>query len=116
MNLRVRRDTRRATTAGAVARAEYRSLMTAQGEIGDRRLLDGGISASAVVMFVRDTPLVVGDRSLVLLELEITTAGAEPYRVRHRTLGDGLRPGVTVPVRVDPVDRDLVTIDGSARG
>ena len=58
---------------------------------------------------VRTTGAMLDDNPEADLELRVAVDGSEPYIVSHRqviaraAIG-GFRPGVTVPVRVDPRD------------
>lgn len=69
---------------------------------------------TATIDAVRETG---GDGVEATLELDLTVTvdGGAPYTVTHRqaiaaALAASLRPGTTVPVRVDPDDRQSLTI------
>ncbi|MDX6726413.1 MAG: hypothetical protein QOK49_1218 [Baekduia sp.] len=81
-----------------------------QAEASRSRRSVHGRPAAATIHAVRDTGGPVDDDPTVELELSVVLEGEAPYVVTHReTLSRvamaGLRPGATIPVRVDPDDR-----------
>lgn len=80
-----------------------------------QHLMARGRVATATITAVRDTGTAINDHPTVELDLSVALDGAPPYAVTHRqtisrTAMDGLQPGATVPVRVDPDDRASLTI------
>lgn len=74
-----------------------------------------GRPATATITAIRDAGATIDDHPTVELDLAVSLDGAEPYAVTHRqTISrialPSLRPGATVPVRVDPADRTSLTI------
>ena len=72
-------------------------------------LLRTGRVGRATVATVRQTGNFVNDDPECELELQVSVDGETPYRVLHRqalaaVALPGLRPGASVPVRVDPDD------------
>ncbi len=89
----------------------------------DRRLIAGGIPATALVLEVRDTGVTINHVNAVLeARLQVTIPGQEPYETTAEvTLGrmswGALQPGMTVAVKVDPKNPLRVAIDwGGGRG
>jgi hypothetical protein len=75
----------------------------------DPGLTRTGRLGTATIDAVRETSVAIE------LDLTVTVDGGAPYAVTHRqavapTAVRTLRPGVTVPVRVDPTDRSSLTI------
>lgn len=73
------------------------------------RLLQVGSVGRARVLTMRDTGVTVNDNPEAELELCVEIDGRDPYRVKHtqvisRVALGGFMPGVTIPVRVDPLD------------
>lgn len=72
------------------------------------RLVRGGVPAMATILSVRDSGTMVNNQPRLVLEVEITPQnGQPPYRfetkkvVGHSSLAM-MRPGVSLPVSVDP--------------
>jgi hypothetical protein len=79
------------------------------------RLLQVGQVGRALVIALRSTGVVVNDNPEAELELSVAVDGREPYRVTHtqvisKIAIDGFRPGVTIPVRIDPLDPNNVLV------
>jgi hypothetical protein len=83
-------------------------IATAQSRQRDaRRLIATGLIAEATILRVRETGAVLGDKLVVEFELLVRRDDDAPYRVGHCQIVSPhviaqLRPGMTVPVRVDP--------------
>jgi hypothetical protein len=80
-----------------------------------QHLMANGQPGSATITALRDTGVTVNDNPTVELDLSVSVDGAEPYAVTHRqTISriaiPSFQPGATVPVRVDPVDRQSLII------
>ena len=90
-------------------------LWAQRGSSADRRLYKHGYEGWAVITSVREVggPDVAGE--LAELELRLTVPGSAPYAGRlvrqldpyERTV---LVPGATVPIRVDPKNRDHIML------
>jgi hypothetical protein len=79
------------------------------------RLLQVGYVGRARVLAFRGTGVVVNENPEAELELCVALDGREPYRVTlkqviSRVALGGFQPGVTVPVRVDPLDLNNVLV------
>jgi hypothetical protein len=107
------------TSLACVAAAGWWATWRAQHE--HHRVLSGGVPASAVIIRVWRTGILVkspGGGSLTQLgfELEVLPADARPYRVRTTKLVAGLdmvtmHPGIHVDVRYDPFHPSRVAIE-----
>jgi hypothetical protein len=80
-----------------------------------QHLMANGQAGSATITALRDTGVTINDNPTVELDLSVTVDGTEPYAVTHRqTISriaiPSFQPGATVPVRVDPVDRQSLII------
>jgi hypothetical protein len=74
-----------------------------------RRLLQVGHPGRATIVAVRNTGTMLDDNPEKEMELRVAVGGAEPYLVTHRQVISRIalaafQPGVTLPVRVDPLD------------
>jgi hypothetical protein len=87
---------------------------------GVRRVLRSGVPAKATVIGMSETGAVrwarKGTRHQVTCELEVCPADGTPYRARavqfvSEAFEDGLRPGATIAVRVDPDVPKHVALD-----
>jgi hypothetical protein len=87
---------------------------------GVRRVLRSGVPATATVIGMAETGAVrwapQGTRHQVTCELEVCPADGTPYRARavqfvSESFEDGLRPGASVAVRVDPHVPGHVALD-----
>jgi hypothetical protein len=80
-----------------------------------QQLMANGQAGSATITAIRDTGMTINDNPTVELDLSVTVNGAEPYAVTHRQTISRIaiasfQPGATVPVRVDPADRQSLII------
>jgi hypothetical protein len=80
-----------------------------------QHLMVNGRAGSATITAIRDTGMTINDNPTVELELAVTVDGADPYAVTHRqTISriaiPSFQPGATVPVRVDPADRQSLIV------
>ena len=76
---------------------------------GQAMLYQTGIQGSATVVSVADTGMFVNEAPVLLLELQVSVPGREPYTVTHKQLVShaalaNFQPGKTFPVRVSPQD------------
>jgi hypothetical protein len=88
--------------------------MQAEGQKAQHLMLNGR-AASATITAVRDTGVTINDNPTVEFELAVIVEGGDPYAVTHRqTISriaiPSFQPGATIPVRVDPVDRQSLMI------
>src|SRR3954463_12388684 len=73
-------------------------------------LMAGGRPGSATITAVRDTGMTINDSPTVEFDLAVAVDGDAPYAVTPRQTISRLaipsfQPGATIPVRVDPADR-----------
>jgi hypothetical protein len=78
-------------------------------------LMANGRPGSATITAVRDTGLTINDNPTVEFDLAVALDGGAPYDVTHRqTISriaiPSFQPGATIPVRVDPADRQSLMI------
>lgn len=78
-------------------------------------LMANGRHGSATIQALRDTGLTIDDHPTVEFDLSVELEGAAVYGVTHqqtiaRIAIPSFRPGATVPVRVDPMDRHSLII------
>jgi hypothetical protein len=83
-----------------------------------RRLMKTGLPGRATIKEVRDTGVTINNSPQVKLILEVKNTLGQTYEVSIRTLvsriNPGLyRPGMQVPVKIDPVNEKNVVIDTS---
>ncbi len=83
----------------------------------NRRLLQSGESAAAVILELRDTGVSVNDNPQVELVLDVLPANRSPFRATARTLISRLQtsqvqPGMQVLVKYDPNDLTNVALAG----
>jgi hypothetical protein len=88
--------------------------MQAEGQKAQHLIVNGRI-ASATITAVRDTGITINDNPTVEFDLAVAVDGSDPYAVTHRqTISriaiPSFQPGATIPVRVDPVDRQSLMI------
>jgi hypothetical protein len=81
----------------------------------DLGMVRPGRLGTATIDAVREIALPDGAGTTMEFDLTVSVDGSGPYPVRHRqavarTLAPSLQAGATIPVRVDPVDRLLLTI------
>jgi hypothetical protein len=81
-------------------------------------LLQTGTPAKASVKSMQDTGTLVNFNPQIILELEVTVEGKDPYPVQLSTpipqmMLAQITPGKTVGVRVDPADPSSLAIDWS---
>lgn len=84
-------------------------------------LLQTGVPGKGVVAGLTDTGMEVNMNRVVEIAMDVSADGAETYRT---TVREGVSPmmmpqiqlGNTVPVRIDPEDRDRVTLDWARYG
>jgi hypothetical protein len=82
------------------------------------RLRKTGLPGKAIIMEVRDTGVTINNSPQVKLLLEIKNSLGQKYTTTIRTLVSRLqplmyRPGMTIPVLIDPKDDNKVVIDTS---
>jgi len=94
--------------------------MALQAEIqGQQALLNSGTPGKATIKNFTDTGTLVNFNPQVVLDLEVTVAGQQPYAAQLTTavpqvyLGR-LQPGGSIGVRVDPSDGSKLAIDWTA--
>jgi hypothetical protein len=80
------------------------------------RLADSGVAAKGVVQSIDSTNSSVNGRSVLRIGLAVSIDGQAPYPVSVRNappyhLVGMLRPGVSIPVVVDPERQEHVLID-----
>jgi hypothetical protein len=80
-----------------------------------QHLMANGRAGSATITAIRDTGMTINDNPTVELDLSVALDGGEPYAVTHRqTISriaiPSFQPGATIPVRVDPADRQSLII------
>ena len=86
---------------------------------GNAKLVASGIPGTALVLSVRDTGVTLNNVNAVLeARLQVTIPGHAPYETTAEvTLGrmnwGTLQPGMTVAVKVDPMNPERVAIDWS---
>jgi hypothetical protein len=83
------------------------------------KLLATGEQATATIVDVRDTGTTVNERPAFKFTLDVrnpdgTTTRTTTHQIVERTSLGALRPGLEVPVRVDPKRRTKVAIDSGA--
>ena len=88
--------------------------MQAEGQKAQHLMVNGRV-ASATITAVRDTGMSINDNPTVEFDLAVAVDGTDAYAVTHRqTISriaiPSFQPGATVPVRVDPVDRQSLII------
>jgi hypothetical protein len=81
-----------------------------------RRLHEVGVSARGTVMTVGQSGSQLGGRPLLRISLQIEAPGRLSYATMVRNappyhLVGTLRPGVSLPVKIDPARRERVLID-----
>ena len=81
-----------------------------------RELQKIGIPAQALILQVSDTGWTVNDDPVVAFLLEVHPEREEPYQARTKIVISRVhipqfQPGATVPVRIDPTNRDRVSLD-----
>lgn len=79
-------------------------------------LLGTGTPGKARVLGLTDTGMEVNNNRVVEVQVEVTVEGAETYTgvikdAISPILMPQVQPGLTVPVRVDPADRDSIIFD-----
>jgi hypothetical protein len=104
----------RAMRDGVAQANEVLGDMQADGMKAQHLMVNGRV-ASATIVAVRDTGITINDNPTVEFELSVALDGAEPYAVTHRqTISriaiPNFQPGATIPVRVDPADRQSLMI------
>jgi hypothetical protein len=77
-----------------------------------------GLSGQATIVSLREGGPYVNDRPTLTMELDVDLPGRERYRAQAkqnvgRLVIGRLRPGTTIPVRVDPKDPAKVVVDES---
>lgn len=80
------------------------------------RLQKTGISATATILEVRDTGVTINNSPQVKLIVEVKNSFGQKYQATVRTLVSRLnpvayRPGMEIPVKVDPKNEKNVVID-----
>jgi len=88
--------------------------MQAEGQKAQHLMVNGRV-ASATITAVRDTGMSINDNPTVEFDLAVAVDGTDAYAVTHRqTISriaiPSFQPGATIPVRVDPVDRQSLII------
>lgn len=86
-----------------------------------QRVTATGVAGSARVLAVTDTGATLNDHPVCEVQLEVTVPGQGPYATTIRQAiprmqAPMLQPGTTLPVKVDPADRDSVIMDWQAQG
>ena len=82
------------------------------------RLLKTGVSATAVIKELKDTGVTVNNAPQIKLLLEVSPPTGAPYLVQTKTLISRLetssfQPGMVVPVKIDPSNKNKIAIDRS---
>jgi hypothetical protein len=80
-----------------------------------QHLMADGRPGSATIIAVRDTGLAIDHDPTIELDLAVVLDGGAAYDVTHRqTISriaiPSFKPGATIPVRVDPADRQSLMI------
>jgi len=84
-------------------------------EESTRNVPANGLRGEATITAVRDTGVQVNNMPMLEIELQVSLEGREPYTasvrqvVQHCALAQA-QPGMKVPVRVDPENRESVVI------
>jgi hypothetical protein len=85
------------------------------------KLLKTGVPAQATILQVSDTGVTVNNSPQIKLLLQVNPPTGMPYQVETKVLISRLQthayqPGMVVPVKIDPNDKDKIAIDytGSA--
>lgn len=86
--------------------------------INTSRLQKTGISAMATILDVKDTGVTINNSPQVKLTLELKNSFGQKYTTQMRVLVSRInpgayRPGMTIPVKVDPKNEQNVVIDYS---
>jgi hypothetical protein len=98
---------------------DHASVMQEQWQMADPSAFGAayasGLQGSATVNAIDDTGIVMNDAPVCELDLTVTVAGREPYRVKHRQLLAHsalarFQPGSTFSVRVDQNDPTKLVI------
>ena len=84
--------------------------------LNTNRLQKTGISARAIILEVNDTGVTVNNSPQIKLKLEVKNSFGQKYTTQIRTLVSRLnpgafRPGMEIPVKVDPKNEMNVVID-----
>jgi hypothetical protein len=84
-------------------------------------VLEGGVAATATILSMAETGTTVNDSPMVEFGLRVTADGQGPYdttmkQVMPRLMIGLVHPGIQVPVKVMPTDRNEVAIDFGALG
>ncbi len=80
------------------------------------RLQKTGISGKALILEVKDTGVTINNSPQVKLVLELKNSFGQKYSATLKTLvsrlqPDMFRPGMTVPVKIDPENEKIMVID-----
>ena len=75
-----------------------------------------GLPAQAKILEIDDTHWTVNDDPVIAFLLEVYPEGEEPYQARTKIVISRIKipqfqPGATVPVRIDPKDRNRISLD-----
>ena len=81
-----------------------------------RKLMETGLPAQAKILEVRDTGVTINEiNPMIKLFLEVQPQEGEPYQAEtrlliNRTQIPQFQPGMTIPVMIDPEDREQVAV------
>ena len=106
----------------AVPLAGCTGLMTSFGAITPQELVDHGVAAEADVLEVWDTGWTVNDNPVVGMNVRVHPDGAPAYEATiEKTMVSRIatwqfQPGNRIPVRYDPQNPAIVSVDREPRG